>query len=406
MQNILLDLIRDQKCLTENQTSRFYRRKGKYDNIFVINMANRQDRLETCKKTLDKVNLKFERFVAINGKHLIDNTNIGKELHKKFDILRPGELGCLLSHLCILALAASHYEDNYTIVFEDDIVTSSEGNLEKLFRDLDDLDQRESIDIVYLGKCLERCTKLINIKDNIYRAAAPSCTHALMIKNSYAKKILQDLDNCSNSAINCDYFNRGIDSIYGDHIVNGIGNGLVIHPAIFYQDVLTGGSDLRKEFLINYQECNDTNPCNCPEPEIIINEIKSNKAERIIIITLIVIIIIIFILLLSFGIYVKRGKIKSIYNRKSKYGKIIAIVIIALIILFIIILSLRRNSKPEEKKEDKPDWLKEFKPCPNPAFPIKLIEGAKCEDFILDTSSIASKEYDVFNPNGIIVNNK
>ena len=407
MQQLLLDLISSEKSLSHDQISRFYNNREKCNNVFVINMANRHDRLETCNNTLKKIELNFERFVAINGKQLIENTEIGKELHKKFFILTPGELGCLLSHLCLLALMASHpKKNNYTLVFEDDIVTSTQGRLNKLFDEINELDYKEGIDIVYLGKCMESCTKLVNIKDHIFRAVGPMCAHALMIKNSYARKILEDLDNCSYSAIDCNYFNRAIDSIYGDYILKGISNGLVIHPAIFYQDVLTGGSDLRKDYLINYQECNDTNPWNCPPRE---KEKKSGNVGMIILIIIMIILIIVIIVLLLI-MYNNKYKIKTVGSNiirriSSKITTLIVVIVIVLIIIVILIIkTVRKRKNGNKKKKEEPNLLKDFKPCPSSAFPIRFIEGSDIKSFNIDSSSIANKDYNVSTPNGIVLN--
>lgn len=399
MQNTLLNLLRDQGCLTKDQIKKFNSNNRRYGNVFIVNMANREDRLVSCKKTLDKLEMNFERFIAINGKHVSENTEIGKVLHQEFDILRPGELGCLLSHFCILALCAKHQrQDSYTIVFEDDIVSSNTGSLEWLFDEIDDLDDKEGIDMIYLGKCLERCSKLVQIKDTIYRAAAPSCTHAYMIKNSFAKRILDDFDQKQQSALDAKFFNRGIDSIYRDYIVNGLSNSLVIHPAIFFQDVLNGGSDLRKEYLINYQECNDTNPCETNKDE---NHQQEECLNPWIVISVIIIVILVILLILLLVIY-NRKTIPGMV--KTHWLKILLCITIIIVIVGIIVgIIMFCNKSPKE--EEVPEWAKEFPKALDEELPV-IIAISDMKSFPIEKSTIASKEYDAFNPNGILLSNK
>lgn len=405
MRKRLKQLIYDTNALSSDQIDAFYRTHGKFDNIFVINMANREERLRNATRTLKKVGLDFERFVAISGKDLNERDDTWT---KQFPLLRPGELGCLLSHLSIIALAASHNnENNFTLIFEDDVVTSS-SNIDSLFEEISDMDEYERVDIIYLGKCLESCGKITQIKDNIFRAATPSCTHALIIRNSYARKLLKLMDNCDDSAIDSEFFNRGIDSIHRDLIVSGIINGIVIHPAIFYQDVITGSSDLRQEFMINYQECNDTNPC--------IQEFHPpcddgpRKRLRNLTKFIIIIIVLIIILIIIGKIMKKRGMTRGVLVEKFKSSNkrklaIVCLIIIIVIILLIFIVGLSRREPRKltkfEQNKHKPEWLKDYTSPPNPIQPTLLsIADGRAKHFEIDRAMLASKEYKVFNPNG------
>ena len=407
MKKRLLKLIEKHEALSQSDINRYYKSCGKYDNSFVINMLERKDRLKKASETLKKMNINFTRFVAIVGKKLTES-----KYAKQFNILRPGELGCLLSHLSIAALAANHPAPNsFTIIFEDDIVSNSQS-IKHLFSDLDEIDKHDGVDIIYFGKCLESCGKMIQVKNGIYRAVAPSCCHAYAIKNSFAKKLFNDLDHCldekyKNSILNADYFNRGIDSIYGDYIINGMATGLVLHPAVFYQDVLFGGSDLRDKFMINYQECNDTNPPCQPcekEPEKVCPvDHAGNKRKRTIIIGLIILIVVIIIvwqrhLLLRMG---KRiGKTKFITRGWYKYGLVILglLVVIGILIGF----NVKRLLNNKEQASAKPDWLKSFDSPPNEILdPLIDICDVKAKNFKVEEKMLYSTDYKVFNPNGL-----
>ena len=260
----LLELILDTGALSREQIAEFQSNQEKFGNAFVINMKNRPERLEEATKTLSKVNIIFERFIAIDGKKCEKDKKWKNFCQRHFPKLRPEESGCLLSHLSILALAATHpNKNNFTMIFEDDIVTSLTASIDPTLRKIAHLDEEKSIDLIYLGKCLETCTKMKHLDDNIYLAHSPSCAHAYAIKNSFACRLLDDLDKICNAPSQGSHpFNRGIDGIYKWYIE--VENhhkkirAVVVHPAIFFQDVLSGGSDLRKEFLKNYLECIDT----------------------------------------------------------------------------------------------------------------------------------------------------
>jgi hypothetical protein len=100
---------------------------------------------------------------------------------------------------------------------------------------------------------------MTHIEGIIYRAVAPACTHALAIRNSFARRVITEFRD----------YNTGIDCILGDYIKHKLVTGLVFHPGLFFQNVLQfeSGLRLKKEQLINYLECNDT--CGqhiCPNP--------------------------------------------------------------------------------------------------------------------------------------------
>lgn len=412
MKTRLLDLINNTEALNKQQIETFYSTKSKFANAFVINMADRKERFENAKNTLDKVGIEFERFIAINGKRL---NEVDPSWSSQFPLLRPGELGCLLSHLCILSLASDHENQNsFTLIFEDDIVTSmnTRQSIDNLMADLELLDSVEPIDIVYLGKCLESCGKMVNIKDNIFRAVAPSCAHALAIKNSYAKYVLEMMDNCDKSVIDREYFNRGIDSILGDFIINGMCNGIVIHPALFFQDVLNIKSDLLLEQMINYQECNDTNPCG--EQSHVLDSAgngkyteKNTKRDRIVIWILIVVIV---LMIISFLIYEKsfakrfRTRFSSLLKNPTFMACLTILIVKIVLILGVIFYIKRRRIDAEYKRRERAE---EFSlPLVFSLTTVKSISGTGPKSFPVNLSTIASREYDTFNPNAVSVDGK
>lgn len=388
----LLDLIKTYEALNQKDIDDFYNNNDKFNAGFIINMASRTERLAKSIQNLNKIKLKYRKFVALNGKNLIKdsirdskndssnttNSNDLSSLVKMFSILRPGEFGCVLSHLSIIAMAANHpNQNNFTVIFEDDIVTNG-GDIQKLYKELEELDKNENIGLIYFGKCFEKCGQMINIKDNIYRAVAPSCCHSYAIKNSFASTLFNDIslssftaqNNSGKLGLNANYFNRGIDSILGDYIINGLTNGLVLHPAIFYQDVLDGGSDLRLQYMQNYQECNDT-----------MQTQDTNNNTLFIVIIVILAIIVLIMIIIQMG--------PKITNNKTFIGAFFIFVLILLIIAAAVYFSQSSNNDINFEKEVRlPSLTKTLNIEP------KLLP--------LDKTKLATKSYRLFNPNGFI----
>ena len=277
----LKKLIDSQKAFTQSQINDFYNNRGKFSNFILINLKKRTDRLAKATYTLKKLMISFQLFFAINGNDL-DN-----EWVKRLPSLNKGELGCFLSHMCVLALAASHPEpESFTVIFEDDIISSA-GNITDILENIEKLDKKESLDIIYFGKCLENCTKMINIKENIYKGVDPYCTHSYAIKNLFAKKIIDEMYECVISKTKCKNFDKPIDHIYASYINNKVANAIIIHPSIFFQDVLSGNSsDLRNDSLQNYLECRD------------LQNNKNNKNNKVYIIRIIIVGLLSFISLI------------------------------------------------------------------------------------------------------------
>lgn len=395
MKESLQQLLRDRGCLTSREIDRYYQNQNKFGTAFVINMASRTERMASATETLKKVGLAPTRFGAVVGKEITNPFYL-----ESFSILRPGELGCLLSHMSIAALAADHPDQEaFTLIFEDDVVTSSgKDALRMAFQRVENIDREENIQMIYLGKCLERCGQMVQVEDNIYRAVAPSCLHGYAIKNSFARRVLQDFDRCSKydgSLLNCDYYNRGIDSIYGDYIINGLIKALVFHPSIFYQDVLSGGSDLRQEYMINYQECNDTNPpCSGGEKEV---EVRRHQSSPFLLVAVIILIIVLLIVVMLW----QRKRVGPILKHPATRWTGVGIVMVAVLILAIVwIVKMAKKSKGKNE----PSWLKDFKAPPTAILhTLTDYSSSGPKHFPLDSRKQASKEYQIFNPNGILV---
>ena len=92
------------------------------DQTYIINLDKDKQRMDTISKELNRENINFKRFSAINGNDL----DIKSEKCKKYftdDItkeLKPGQMGCSLSHITIWEEIASNNNNNMYMIMEDD----------------------------------------------------------------------------------------------------------------------------------------------------------------------------------------------------------------------------------------------------------------------------------------------
>ena len=98
--------------------------------VYVINMAAHTGRMSSCKLTLDRLGIAFQRFDAVNGRDMSE-----PEIARVYDALAnrrraryplvAGEIGCYLSHLELWReLAASDHKG--AIILEDDFIARPE----------------------------------------------------------------------------------------------------------------------------------------------------------------------------------------------------------------------------------------------------------------------------------------
>ena len=215
--------------------------------VLLINRRTQKVRLESSKQLLEDCNLQPIVFQAIEGSEI--DPEFRKELNKNFSVLRDSEMGCLLSHMGCLYLASLRKNPaEYTMICEDDITGNVTSELfAKILNSIKKSNEKDTIDFVYLGKCGASCTQLVKVSDTIFNSSGHSCAHGYLIKNSFAKYILENFGR----------YNCAIDGIYINFIERGEGRAVVLHPSLFFQDVLGHNSDLRSDALENYTECSD-----------------------------------------------------------------------------------------------------------------------------------------------------
>lgn len=349
--NTFLGLLEKLQCINKKDKQEYLTDNNRYSRPFIISRKKDGLKYQNSSRLIQNLGLNPIRFNAVEGTEIKDI----EFFRFNFPLLRPGEMGCLASHLSILALASQHpNQDQFTLVFEDDIVSqltkdAFDKHLDELWR----VSRAKKASIVHLGKCLESCSKITPVENSpgIYHSYAPSCAHALAIRNSFAKKVMEEMKD----------YNMGIDSILGDYVKNGVVVGLTFHPGLFYQDVLNLESGLRnkKEQMINYLECNDTcGERTCPisvreeedvkKPEAIQNpqakpqdQPKRVNKPRL---EIIIIAIVLAIVCAVVAYFVARWRCKSI-KRALGIAVIIALVVCVIIITGEIIVCNLSNNK-------------------------------------------------------------
>lgn len=165
-----------------------YRYKEKYDlievdlkefPIYVISLPQSKDRREYIKRELEGYS--YEIIDAVNGKMINDND---LPQYIKRGSLRPGQIGCFMSHVNLWKRLNESNQKSPCIVLEDDAQIAI--NLEEIKRLPNDYD------IIFLGHCAEEETeKVFNAGNGIemQKSVYPRCTHGYIISERGAWKL-------------------------------------------------------------------------------------------------------------------------------------------------------------------------------------------------------------------------
>jgi hypothetical protein len=258
LEDFLETLARDKNCVDAADLQRYYGNRDKFGEGFVITMEKDGLRYANAAQTLADAQISFIKFRAIGG--TIRQEHRENPAIRFFDNLKSSEVGCLFSNLCILALAAKHPRpDAFTYTFEDDIVSNS-GGIGNILRDVAAVDAERPVDICYLGKCCENCSKMVHLRNNIWEADSPLCNHSTLIKNSFAKKFLvllrQTIDG--QVLIGTRLPRKPIDALYRHVTMEKFSRTVAVHPSVFFQDILKFQSNQRDNPWLNVIECRET----------------------------------------------------------------------------------------------------------------------------------------------------
>ncbi len=212
---------------------------------YVVSLKTQSERWDYAKSILLNNGIKASRLFAF------PKEQVNRKELEKMKIIAPnarldtnGTIGCALSH-CSLWSAMITYNIPKMMIFEDDITSYSveekfESEMKKIFSIIPD-----DWDLIFCGRCLDTCSTMQKIKDNVYRTFFPSCTHAYIISLNAAKLLLRIP------------IYTGIDSHMRDFILNGALKAYALHPSMFIQDVVRWNSNLRPfdNSITNMTDC-------------------------------------------------------------------------------------------------------------------------------------------------------
>jgi len=234
--NLLADLagerVDDQRPTTEPKQQQLY------GEAFVISLDTAKPRYESAQNVLRRAGITSVHFTAVDkpfiasmgGRSGLKKMTLIEENDKDLDT--EGTIGCGLSHNAVWAYAFRNGADRVS-VFEDDIAS---------YIGQEELDRRvevamgamdEDWDILYLGKCIDKCEQYVKVSDGLYRTKRPMCTHAYIISARGMSKMLTRA------------LYTGVDTQIIHNIEAGYLKAYVMHPSIFVQDIVSWSSTLR-----------------------------------------------------------------------------------------------------------------------------------------------------------------
>lgn len=156
------------------------------DQIYIINMDKDINRMKELNNKMNNLGLKYKRISGVDGKKIYN-----KYKHKTK--LRPGQLGCLLSHQNVLKDAIKNNYNNI-LVLEDDVIfhKNFHNEFKKKYKYL--IDRENEFDLIYLG-----CSQSLggvgqwnstNLKKEYYDNYSTDGTFAMLINKNLYKPIL------------------------------------------------------------------------------------------------------------------------------------------------------------------------------------------------------------------------
>jgi len=205
-------------------------------------MEKNKDRLDNFSSMMGDLNLKFERYNAVNGS-LFNPTYKTK-----------GEFGCFMSHKNLWEIIRDG-EDEAVIIFEDDCIMSPKYSLEEIKNTVTEQYQKGidgKYDIFYLGKCLDMCNYHVKESINVVKTYHPMCTHSYILTKHGATVLLNRFkeEKMEDPTI-------ALDNFMARCINRGYLKAFASHPSTFIQNTSTA-STIRNSTLaciFNTKEC-------------------------------------------------------------------------------------------------------------------------------------------------------
>lgn len=197
-----------------------------FDRIFLLNLDRKPEKFFKMSEKLKSLNIKFERFSAIDGLYL--NYDLPEFVQGKGMIENNFALGCLLSHLEIIKTSKNRGYKKI-LIFEDDIMMSKNIKLS-----IQKIKKIEDWKLLYFGAS-QYDWKVESHKDDFYLSRKSLGTFAYAIDCSIFDDVINLLENKYKS----------VDNILADIQEKYYGNCFTFYPNICIADV--SESDIREK---------------------------------------------------------------------------------------------------------------------------------------------------------------
>lgn len=169
---------------------------GIIDKTYVINLEKRVDRWNKIQDDFKNTDLKLTRWNAVYGKDMDEKSIKELTTTRCYYLCAPSIIGCWLSHAKLWEHIVKNNENNVLVLEDDSYPTERFDNLSQLWKEIP-----EDWDMVYFG-CYGSCEKgiLFNLKNNqvisknVIRPVIPIGTHAYLLSNRGARKLLEHKD--------------------------------------------------------------------------------------------------------------------------------------------------------------------------------------------------------------------
>ena len=114
--------------------------------------------------------------------------------------LNIGEIACYVSHMRLYREMIRNPQWKRLLILEDDIQTTRYFHIHHVQRALDDLDTLDpEWDMLYLGVCWDMCSNREAFTQRVVRTYFPGCTHAYIISQRGAQRLIHLLYPIQNS---------------------------------------------------------------------------------------------------------------------------------------------------------------------------------------------------------------
>lgn len=225
------------------------------DKIYVINMDKDKDRMEILDKKMKVLGLEYQRISGVDGKKVYPK-------YKDKTKLRPGQIGCLLSHIEVLKDAIKNNYNNI-MVLEDDILFHHNFHQEFKKKYQKILKNEKRFDLIYLG-----CTQSMGgpgfwgntkMKDEYYDNKYTDGTYAMLINKNIFEVIKKQAES----------YKIPIDTSISNNILsNNKYKTFAFYPHLIITDVsLLSNTDGEKRNLKNYLKSNKVDTKNFDLPK-------------------------------------------------------------------------------------------------------------------------------------------